>query len=94
MIERTYTIRQYEVGDVLDLSDVHPKFRAKKCLNSAVRAMVFQVNMLANGMITYKVITDNGYTTSFTHDEQGKERYIGHIDMSILFPPDDEKTAR
>ena len=91
MIERTYTIRQYEVGDVLDISMVHPKLTAKRRLNYADRGMVFQVNMLMNGAITYKVITDNGYVTSFTHDEQGEERYIGHIDMSMLFPQDDGK---
>jgi len=94
MIERTIVIRQYEVGDILDISNVHPKLSAKRRLNSASRALVFQTNVLMNGKVTYKVITDNGYTTSFTHDEQGEEKLIGHIDMSMLFPQCNEEAIR
>lgn len=91
MIQTQITISQYEVGDILDVSDVHPKLRPKVSLHNAQRAMVVRSNVLRNGTVSYGIVTDNGYLVTFTHDEQGAEKFIGHIDLSALF---DEKTAQ
>ena len=36
-------------------------------------------------LFSYKVIADNGKLFTLKPSEQGNEKYIGHIDLSLLY---------
>lgn len=82
----TININVYEVGDVIQLKGGDLRLEAKKrTYGDSTRGIIVSVGQRMDKLFTYKVIADNGKMFSLTPSEQGKEEYIGHIDLSLLF---------
>jgi len=82
----TVTINQYEVGDVLDVTGVKWHTNAKKrSMSDAKKALVLAIQKLATGECTYKAFADNCKTVLIIPGEQGAVKYIGHMDISMMF---------
>lgn len=82
----TVTINQYEVGDVLDVASVKWNTSVKKrSMSDAKKAMVLAIQQLATGECTYKAFTDTCKNVLIIPVEQGAVRYIGHMDISLMF---------
>lgn len=82
------TVTQYEVGDVLDISDVKARSSAdsKDCLTRGKKAIVVSVRYLKDKSgISYKLLTDDACVVTMQPREQGAEKYIGHIDLKEIF---------
>ena len=84
MKEICTTIRVYEVGDVLDLSKMHTRLRAKTHFFEGKRALVVKAYPTKNGY-SYKVINDEGYMFAITSHDTGETEVISHIDLDPLF---------
>lgn len=76
MIIKQVEIREYESGDILDISEVKVQNR-KPALNRARFALV-----LAICGQTYKVLTDTNAVSFIKQIELGNEKYLSHVDMS------------
>lgn len=78
----------YEIGDVLDMTDVKAEYshshKAKK-FDMVKKAIVLKVIRKKNGAFNYQVLADNFSQYTFTSFEQGEEKYVDHIDLSMLF---------
>lgn len=82
----TVTINQYEVGDVLDVSGVNWHTSSKKrSMSDAKKALVLAIQQLSTGECTYKAFTDTCKTVPIIPDKQGAIKYIGHMDISMMF---------
>lgn len=82
----TVTINQYEVGDVLDVSGVNWHTSTKKrSMSDAKKALVLSIQQLATGECTYKAFTDTCKTVLIIPGEQNAVKYIGHMDISMMF---------
>ena len=92
----------YETGDVLDISDTVFRFqdgrenalphsiKAKARANSTGRMLVISCIETKDGFL-YKGFMNNGRAISLKHNEMGTEKYVGHIDLRMLFAEDDGK---
>lgn len=86
MKETTINLSIYEVGDVIQMNADDLSLEAKRrCYAGSRRAIVVGAEQRMDKLYTYKIIADNGKMITFTPREQGNERYIGHIDLSLLF---------
>lgn len=86
MKEVTITVNRYETGDVLDVSAVDwHTLSKKKSMSGAKKAMVTVVRPLATGEVAYKAITDTYKTELITPREQSAVKYIGCMDISLMF---------
>lgn len=82
----TININVYEVGDVIQLDRSDLSLEAKRrSYGASTRAVIVSVGQRMDKLYTYKAIADNGKMFSFTPSEQGKEKYVGHIDLGLLF---------
>ena len=82
----TINVNVYEPGDVIELNNEDFKLVAKRrTLEGSKRAMIVGVNRRMDKLYTYKIVTDTGTTLTFTPSEQGVERYVGHIDLGMLY---------
>ena len=82
----TISVNVYEVGDVIEINRADLRLVAKqRSLASTTRAIIMGISQRMDKLFTYKIVADNGKTLLFTPGEQGHEKYIGHIDLSLLF---------
>ena len=82
----TINLNVYEVGDVIELKRENLKLVAKqRCYAESGRAVIIGVNQRIDKLFTYKLLADNGKIVSLTPSEQGQEKYIGHIDLGMLY---------
>ena len=79
MKERTIVQNVYETGDVLDIAKVIIDVKNRRIISDAQKGIVIAVNELKSGVIKYKLLCNTGDIVSFTSQEQGNEKYIGHI---------------
>lgn len=84
MTTKQISINVYDKGDVIDISGITASIH-KNALNNGKRAVVLSRKELKNGQYTYSVLTDNGEKVSITPEQMRGERYIGVMDMSLLF---------
>lgn len=85
----TININVYEVGDVIQLDRADLSLEAKRrSYGNSRRAVIMSVGQRMDKLFTYKAIADNGKMFTFTPNEQGREQYIGHIDMGLLLGGD------
>lgn len=90
MKSETVTINRYEVGDVILITPECFRLLSKRSsIGRAERCVVYNVTQRTDRLFTYKVFAQNGKTFSLTPAEQGNEKYIGHIDMSLMFEDGD-----
>ena len=88
----TISVNVYEIGDVIELNKECLRLVAKqRSYAECVRAVVVAVNQRMDKLFTYKMITDNGKMLTLTPSEQGGEKYVGHIDLTILFEAKEQK---
>ena len=87
MIKESIEIVRYEVGDVVDVTGVRYRSAAKAKLNAdCKRGVIGNVTPLRNGYTQYVLYVDSGKRTLIlTPSEQDGMKYIGHIDMEMLF---------
>ncbi len=86
MQTKQITINIYDVGDILDISELGAKYVSKReRLDTAKRALVIDVIELRNGQVAYQTGTDETKRVRLIPEELGKEKYIGHVDLSMLF---------
>lgn len=76
------TINVYDAGDVLDISKCYIAKCGKKI--TATKAIVLRSRELQGGCFSYSVITNETKMVVLRPAELGCERYIGHIDLSLL----------
>lgn len=82
----TININTYEVGDVIEMAQKDLRLEAKRrTFADSTRAIVVDVNQRMDKLFTYKLIASNGRAISLTPAEQGGEKYVGHIDLGLLF---------
>lgn len=82
----TITMNVYEVGDIITLDKNFFHLVAKQqSASSATKALVVSRLKLQTGGYSYKVVANNGKMYTMKPDEMGKEKYIGHIDLSQVF---------
>ena len=74
----------FEVGDVLDLRDVLVGTH-KETLKKAKRGVVIRARELVRGAYSYFVATDIGTSTIMTAEQSKNAKYIGHVDLDVLF---------
>ena len=79
----TITINEYEPGDVLDISEMEAMYH-KPNLDKGKKAVVISAIRLKSGASSYRVVTNDAVTLRLKAEEMGKEKYIGHIDLSFL----------
>lgn len=79
MKERTIVQNVYETGDILDITKVIIDLKNRRNISDAQKGIVIDVNELKSGVIKYKILCNTGDIVSFTSQEQGNEKYIGHI---------------
>lgn len=79
MKERTIIQNVYEIGDILDITKVIIDLKNRRNISDAQKGIVTAVNELKSGVIKYKILCNTGDIVSFTSQEQGNEKYIGHI---------------
>ena len=87
MIHETITVKRYEPGDVLDLKGTRAFVtlaQKRRLLSDVRRGIVWKVNRLMTGELSYVLILDNGNQMRLKPDEQGAEMYLGHTDLSLL----------
>ena len=80
MKEINIIAKVYDVGDVLDVSEVKPIHR-KATLEVAEKALIVSVIELKNNRYHYRAITNKGNMTTITADEMRGEKYIGHVEL-------------
>ena len=82
----TINVNVYEVGDVIELDRKNLRLVAKqRNYAESRRAMVVGVNQRVDKLFTYRLIADNGKLLTFVPSEQGEEKYVGHVDLNLLF---------
>lgn len=82
----TININVYEIGDVISIDQSSLKLVAKReSMGKSARAMIIGVNQRLDKLISYKLVLENGKSFWLTPGEQGSEKYVGHIDMGLLF---------
>ena len=82
----TINVNVYEVGDVIELDRKNLRLVAKqRNYAESRRSMVVSVNQRVDKLFTYRLIADNGKMLNLVPNEQGEEKYVGHIDMDMLF---------
>jgi small nuclear ribonucleoprotein (snRNP)-like protein len=79
MKERTIVQNVYETGDILDVTKVIIDLKNRKNISGAQKGIVLAVNELKSGVIKYKILCNTGDIVSLSSQEQGNEKYIGHI---------------
>jgi hypothetical protein len=79
MKERTITQNVYETGDILDITKVIIDVKSRRNISEAQKGVVIAVTELKSGVIKYKILCNTSEVVSFTSQEQGNEKYIGHI---------------
>lgn len=84
MKTKQVTINTYEIGDVIDVSTLRAKHK-KHTLDNGKRAVVIGVIELRSGDMSYDVVTDEGLKVRISPDELRGEKYIGKIDLDLLF---------
>lgn len=101
MKKKMIEVSEYEPGDVLDLADVVFRYqsggennstnssKAKARRGSSERLLVISTLRTKDGTL-YNGVLSNGKRISLKPYEQGKEIYIGHLDLSILFGGDSD----
>ena len=90
MRKETIEYDVYEVGDVLDISEVEiysTSSHATKApsFNACKRALVVGVAKVDGRKRNYHVLCENNKVYIFKASEQGKEKYLKHIDFSDAF---------
>jgi len=86
MKSTTININVYEVGDVIELKRENLKLVAKqRSYAESTRAIIVGVSQRMDRLYTYKMLAENGKVISLTPGEQGNEKYIGHVDLSMLY---------
>lgn len=83
MKKKEITLNVYEIGDVLEITNVLPKTK-KPCLTKATRCVVINVKELKQGGFSYTVLTNDGNKTKIKPGEMMGEKYLGSIDLSLL----------
>lgn len=82
----TININVYEVGDVISIDQASLKLVAKReSMGKSTRAVIIAVNQRLDKLYSYKLVLDNGKSFTLTPGEQGSEKYVGHIDLGLLF---------
>ena len=82
----TISLNVYEVGDVIEISGADINLESKRrTIGQSTRAVVVGVQHRIDKLFSYKVIADNGKLFTLKPSEQGNEKYIGHIDLSLLY---------
>ena len=78
-------IKVYEVGDVLDISELRVPKVHKSALYDAKKALIIDAKQLKDGRYHYKCVTDGALATSIAPDDMVGEKYIGHTDLSMIY---------
>lgn len=92
MKSTTININVYEVGDVIELKRENLRLVAKqRSYAESSKAMVVDVNQRTDKMFTYRLIAENGKMLNLTPAEQGNEKFVGHIDLGLLFEGGSDK---
>ena len=81
-------VNVYEPGDIIDISECKKHFSNKSEIDGASRALVIAVNELKNGLFTYVVVTNEGKRSRITPSDMKDEKFLGHVDLSLLFAED------
>lgn len=82
----TINVNVYEIGDVIELNGDNLKLVAKqRAYSESRRALIVGVNQRIDKMFTYKILAENGKVISFSPNEQGNEKYVGHIELGLLY---------
>lgn len=82
----TINLNVYEVGDVIELDRKNLRLVSKqRSYAESHRAIVMGVNQRVDKLFTYKLIADNGKMFNLVPNEQGEEKYVGHVDLGLLF---------
>lgn len=82
----TINVNVYEVGDVIEMARNDLRLEAKRrTFADSTRAVVVGVSQRMDKLFSYKIISSNGKMITLTPSEQGGEKYIGHIDLGLLF---------
>lgn len=76
MIIKQVEIREYESGDILDISEVKAKNRKPEISKARVALVLCLCGH------TYKVLTDTNAVSFIKPAELGNEKYLSHVDMS------------
>ena len=86
MKQTTISVNVYEVGDVVEINRGAINLVAKqRSIGESRRAIVIDVMQRKDKLFTYKMVAANGKPFTLTPNEQGEEKYVGHIDMALLF---------
>ena len=82
----TIQVNVYEVGDVIEMTRESFNLDAKRrSFADSTRAVIVEVRQRQDKLFSYKVVASNGKTFTLTPSDQGKEQYVGHIDLGLLF---------
>lgn len=82
----TISVNVYEIGDVIEMEQKNLRLEAKRrTYAESKRAVVIDVAQRIDKLFSYKMIASNGKSFTLTPEEQGNERYVGHIDLGLLF---------
>lgn len=88
MKETQKIINIYEVGDIIDISELSAEHIRNKTykdyLLSSQRCMVIGVRSLVGGTISYRLLTKNGQIGILRDYELVNEKYLGQADISLL----------
>ena len=91
MKRTTISLNVYEVGDVIKINrNITNLMSKQRQIDKATRAVVISVAQRVDKLFTYKIMCANGSVVNLKPDEQGKEEYVGHIDLGMLFEGDSD----
>ena len=88
----TIDVNVYDVGDVISLDKSFTSLMSKqRTIGDSKRGIVINASQRADKLFTYRVLCSNGCEITIRPDEQGRETYIGHVDLDMLFECDNHE---
>lgn len=83
MTIKNVEVKQYDFGDVIDISDVKGS-PYNGHINYGKRALILERKELKCGLFSYDVLVDAKWKAKITIRPDSGEKYVGKMDLSMM----------